>query len=298
MNLELVNKIKRLAIIALASDDKLVESIVLKGGNAIDIAYHNVNSISRTSYDLDYSIEDGDFEEDETFIGERIQKTLEQTFSEHEFAIIDYKFLSRPKVATGPNAEFWGGYLVTFKVLDQKTFDDNKSNLKNQRNLAIPVKPGRSLVGPSPTFELEFSKFEYVGRKAQADVDGYTIYVYTPEMIVFEKLRAICQQLPQYEDIIKSFSARPRARDFYDIHLIMEMHQIDATSDENKELISKVFEAKRVPLAFIKEISTNKEFHKDNWESVKDTVSKFEESEDFDFYFNYVVNTFQSLTFP
>ncbi|PIQ21515.1 MAG: hypothetical protein COW65_08590, partial [Cytophagales bacterium CG18_big_fil_WC_8_21_14_2_50_42_9] len=158
--------------------------------------------------------------------------------------------------------------------------------------------PGRSSIGPSPTFELEFSKFEYVGRKAPINVEGYTIYVYTPEMIVFEKLRAICQQLPQYGVIIQSFSPRPRARDFYDIHLIMELHQIDATSNENKDLITKIFEAKRVPLSFIKEISTNKEFHKDNWESVKDTVSKFDESEDFDFYFDYVVNTFQGVTFP
>ena len=68
MNLELVNKIKELAIIVLASDDQLIESIVLKGGNAIDIAYRDNNSISRTSYDLDFSIEDGDFQDDESRI--------------------------------------------------------------------------------------------------------------------------------------------------------------------------------------------------------------------------------------
>ncbi|RDC58683.1 nucleotidyl transferase AbiEii/AbiGii toxin family protein [Adhaeribacter pallidiroseus] len=295
MNLDLVNKIKRLAIIALASDDQLIESIVLKGGNAIDLAYHDSSSISRTSYDLDFSIEDGDFEEDVAVISERIHKTLVQTFGEHGFALIDYKFNNRPKT---PTIEFWSGYQVTFKVLDQKIFNDNKDNISNQRRLAIPLKPGRSSTGPSPTFELEFSKFEYVGSKAAIDVDGFTVYVYTPEMIVFEKLRAICQQLPQYKGVIKSFSARPRARDFYDIHLIMEMHQLDANSNKNKELIAKIFGAKQVPLGFIKEISTNKEFHKDNWDSVKDTVSKFEKSESFDFYFDYVVNTFQPLTFP
>jgi hypothetical protein len=32
MNIDLVNKIKRIALIALASDDELVESLVLKGG--------------------------------------------------------------------------------------------------------------------------------------------------------------------------------------------------------------------------------------------------------------------------
>lgn len=39
MNVELVNKIKRITIIALASDDELMETIVLKGGNAIDLVY-------------------------------------------------------------------------------------------------------------------------------------------------------------------------------------------------------------------------------------------------------------------
>ena len=157
MNLELINKIKRLAIIALASDDQLIESIVLKGGNAIDLAYHDSSSISRTSFDLDFSIEDGDFEEDVAVISERIQKTLVQTFGEHGFVLIDYNFINRPKTST---IEFWSGYQVTFKVLDQKTFDANKDNIGNQRKLAIPVKPGRSSTGPSPTFELEFSKFE------------------------------------------------------------------------------------------------------------------------------------------
>lgn len=39
MNIDIVNRIKRIAIIALASDDKLVETLVLKSGNAIDLAY-------------------------------------------------------------------------------------------------------------------------------------------------------------------------------------------------------------------------------------------------------------------
>ena len=69
MDIDLVNKIKRIALIALASDDELVETLVLKGGNAIDLAYKPKNdTISRTSYDLDYSIEDGDFSEDEITI--------------------------------------------------------------------------------------------------------------------------------------------------------------------------------------------------------------------------------------
>jgi hypothetical protein len=62
MDINLVSKIKRLVIIALASDDELMESLVLKGGNAIDLAYPPAKKgLSRASYDLDYSIEKGDF---------------------------------------------------------------------------------------------------------------------------------------------------------------------------------------------------------------------------------------------
>ncbi|WP_181308032.1 nucleotidyl transferase AbiEii/AbiGii toxin family protein [Rufibacter sp. XAAS-G3-1] len=293
MNIDLINQIKRLAIIALASDDELIENIVLKGGNAIDIVYHDSSSISRTSYDLDFSIDHGDFKEEEGIISKRIASTLVKTFAENGMVVFDYTFLPRPKVVKEAVADFWGGYQVTFKVLDQKTYDTHQGNLEHQRRIAVPLSAGRST-----TFELEFSKFEYVAKKAQTKVDGYTIYVYTPEMIVFEKLRAICQQLPQYSEIIKSRTARARARDFYDIHLIMESHGIDATTEENKELIANIFEAKRVPLSFIQEIANHKAIHKDNWESVKDTVARSEELESFDFYFDYVVSTFQGITFP
>lgn len=294
MDIDLVNKIKRIAIIALASDDQLVESLVLKGGNAIDLAYrHKSETISRTSYDLDYSIEDGDFSEDEIEISKRIEVTLTQTFLENEFVIIDYKFSNRPKKIREEVAEFWGGYKVEFKVILKKVYDENKDNIEKLRRGAVPIYPDSSSV-----FELEFSKFEHVGQKVAIDVDGYKIYVYTPEMIVFEKLRALCQQLPEYKEVIASFSPRARARDFYDIHLIMEMHDINPETKENLELIQNIFQAKKVPLHFIKEIRNNKSIHADNWQSVKDTISPYEKLQDFDFYFNFVVQLFEGITFP
>lgn len=93
MNIELVNRIKRITLIAMASDDELVETLVLKGGNAIELAYFSTASkISRTSYDLDYSIENGDFTEPEEEIALRLKSTLERTFMEHGFVVIDFKF--------------------------------------------------------------------------------------------------------------------------------------------------------------------------------------------------------------
>jgi predicted nucleotidyltransferase component of viral defense system len=61
MNLELLEKLKKLTIIAMVSDDYLMEKLVLKGGNALDIFY----GISpRASLDLDFSMPD-DFKDDE-----------------------------------------------------------------------------------------------------------------------------------------------------------------------------------------------------------------------------------------
>ncbi|WP_162428185.1 nucleotidyl transferase AbiEii/AbiGii toxin family protein [Pontibacter pudoricolor] len=293
MDIGIVNKIKRLAIVALASDDDLIETIVLKGGNAIDIAYHHsTQSVSRTSFDLDFSIEDGDFKDDLESVKQRIHKTLVQTFSENGYVVIDYNFIHKPKTVKEPVADFWGGYLVTFKVVEQQVFE-KANNFDLQRRLAVPLKPDRST-----KFELEFSKFEYVADKTAIDVDGYTIYVYTPEMIVFEKVRAICQQLPQYAEVIKSHTPRARARDFYDIYLIMESCGVVVDAKDNIQLLQHIFDAKRVPVEFIQEIRNNKTIHFQNWDSVKDTVSQTEALREFDFYFNYVVEKFESITFP
>jgi predicted nucleotidyltransferase component of viral defense system len=294
MNIDFVNKIKRIALIALASDDELVETLVLKGGNAIDLAYRTKSStVSRTSYDLDYSIEDGDFSEDEITISKRIEGTLNQTFLENDYIIIDYKFFSKPKNIREEVADFWGGYKVEFKIVDKKIFDERKGNIDKLRRASISLNPSNS-----PVFELEFSKFEHVGQKVAIDVDGYKIYVYTPEMIVFEKIRAICQQIPEYKEVISSFSPRARARDSYDIHLIMGMHEIDPSTKENIELIQNIFQAKKVPSTFIKKVRDNKNIHVDNWQSVKDTISPYEELGEFDYYFDFVLQKFENITFP
>ena len=294
MNVELVNIIKRIAIIALASDDDLVETLVLKGGNAIDLAYRPKNSTPfRTSYDLDYSIDDGDFNENMDVISKRIETTLVQTFLENNYSIIDYKFSPKPKNIHEELADFWGGYKVEFKVVDKKYFDEHKENVDKLRRSSIALNPNNS-----PVFELEFSKFEYVGQKKAIHIDGYKIYVYTPLMIVFEKLRAICQQLPEYKEVIPSFNPRARARDFYDIHLIMELHNIDPSTKENIALIQNVFLAKKVPVSFIKKIRDNKHLHADNWQSVQDTISAIEELQPFDYYFDFVLQKFENITFP
>ena len=298
VDITLVNKIKRLAIIALASDDDLIETIVLKGGNAIDLAYSGSHgAVSRTSFDLDFSIAGGDFQADLETITARIERTLVQTYAENGYVVIDYHFFVRPAVARPQTADFWGGYLVEFKVMEQREFDALPADapLDAQRRRTITLHPGQS-----NKFQIEFSKFEYVGEGSRKpiDVDGYTVYVYTPEMIVFEKVRAICQQLPQYAAIIPSHSPRARARDFYDIHLIMESQGVRIGSPASRALLQHIFHAKRVPLTFLQELRQHRSLHQADWENVKATVAQTETVQPFDFYFDYVATAFEGITAP
>ena len=292
MDIDLVNKIKRLAIISLASKDELVKKLVLKGGNAIDLAYNRTGNISRTSYDLDYSIEGID--ENINTIKTEIKDSLEQTFKEHGYIINDYKFTSKPQEITNTElATFWGGHKITFKVITSNVYEQHSNDPKTIARRSIPLRQNNSNV-----FEIEISKFEYTGHKQQITVDNYKLYVYSREMIVFEKLRALCQQTPMYSTIVPSHSPRSRARDFYDIFYILVDYNIDMGSEENKTILKHVFEAKKVPLYYINELRNYKSIHADNWKSVTDTVSNTTKTEDFDFYFNFVLNKFENIIFP
>jgi len=68
-------ELRRLVIVAMFSDDFLLEQFVLKGGNALDLI-HGIGS--RTSLDVDLSIEN-DFENPEEVKG-RIFRSLRRRF--------------------------------------------------------------------------------------------------------------------------------------------------------------------------------------------------------------------------
>lgn len=288
-----VEQIKKCVIVALASDDLLMETLVLKGGNAIALLPKQPNNrLSRTSYDLDFSMED-DFLQDLKEVEGRIEKTLRNTFSENGLVIFDFRFSPKPKIASDVVSDFWGGYKVEFKLTTQSKFNALAGDEVKLRNRAISVVPGGS-----PIIEIEISKYEYVTGKEERKLDGYTFYIYTPEMIAFEKVRAICQQLPDYASIVPSHSARPRARDFYDIYGLLDQFQIDPSTPDNKILLSHIFEAKRVPLSFIQLIPMHLVIHRSDWQNLLDTVSAREEVESFDFYATFVAERFGTLTFP
>jgi predicted nucleotidyltransferase component of viral defense system len=283
-NTDKLNFVKKLVVIGLVSDDELMETLVLKGGNAMILAY---GIGTRGSLDLDFSME-SDFEEIEQ-VKYRIEQALVRVFSENEYHLFDFDFRLKPKNINVAVQDFWGGYSIEFKVISEIDYKKNSGNIDALRRNAIPLDPNNS-----PKFSIDISKYEYTQDKKEMDLDGYRYYVYSLEMIILEKLRAICQQLPEYSDIIKSKTQRGRARDFYDIYTILEYFGINIQTEHFKELLELIFEAKKVPLDYINKIYTNKDLHEKDFETVKATVSATERGQlkEFNFYFDYVVRTF------
>jgi predicted nucleotidyltransferase component of viral defense system len=287
MNEDLLEKIKKITLIALASDDYLMETLVLKGGNAIQMAYR-INK--RGSFDMDFSME-SDFEDIED-VKNRIFRTLDTTFNEYEYAIFDFEFKEKPSNLIGDLQTFWGGYKVGFKICNKSDFADLKGEINyTLRNKAIPLNPKNR----SPKLEIEISKFEYIQNKVPFDLDGYNIFIYAPEMIVFEKMRAICQQNDEYSEIINTKTQRERARDFYDIHTLITWYDVDILKPESKEMLKAIFAAKKVPLEYMSLVPKYKDRHESGFKTVQATILQSEKIESFDFYFDYVVNLFEEL---
>jgi predicted nucleotidyltransferase component of viral defense system len=284
LDLEKLEQIKRIAIIALFSDDDLMDSLVLKGGNAIDIVY---KIAQRASLDLDFSI-DKEFEEAEIpLIRDKIQKVLKDTFKSNGYEAFDIDFFEVPKRLNSNTPDFWGGYLIEFKIIAALEYESLQSNPHKLRVNAIEVGPNHQRI-----FKISISKFEYCAHKKEADLDFYTIYIYSPEMIVFEKIRAICQQMPEYKH---NTTKTARARDFFDIYTIMEHFDIDFSSTHNIDLVKNIFDAKKVPLSLIGEIHRYREYHRPDFMSVQDTAKSVTKLKTFDFYFEYLLEKCKRL---
>lgn len=287
MDIKYLEKIKKLVITAMFSDDELMEKLVLKGGNALDIVHKIAH---RASVDIDFSIENEFKEEELDIIEGKIRKVLEERFKEEGYRVFDIDFVKRPQKITPDMADFWGGYQVKFKIIESPKHKQLSTDIAALRRQATVVGEGQKR-----TVKIDISKFEYCRTKQKSELDGYTIYVYTPEMIVTEKLRAICQQMSEYANVVKSPSRSARARDFFDIYTIIEHFKIDLTTQKNIELLKNIFNAKRVPLKFIGKIQDYREFHRPSFPAVRDTVIPGTKLNDFDFYFDYVVNKCRGL---
>jgi predicted nucleotidyltransferase component of viral defense system len=275
-----INLIRKLTIISLFADDLLMDTFVLKGGNAISTIY---GITDRSSIDIDVSMT-GNFKPEELEdIENRLEKALTTTFLDHKFEVFDVKLTPKPKELRESTKTFWGGYSLLFKVIEK-----NKTHLplESKRKQALLLGPGNSA-----KFKVDISSFEYCEPKEITYLDDYTIYVYSPIMLVYEKLRAICQQMPAYTELVQQ-KPRPRARDFYDIHTIIAAKNLANTvfDDNNIIILSEIFKAKKVPLDLLAKIGNQdqRDYHTADFETLIDNISNKKTLQDFDFYFDYV----------
>lgn len=266
------SEIRRLTIIGLFSDDRLFEQLVLKGGNAISLVY---GFGGRASLDVDFSIEN-DFA-DLQDIERRILAALLRKFKERGLVLFDGALIKKPHVPRR-GAPRWGGYQFAFKLIEERKYGRFEGTPELMRRNALLVGPGQKRI-----FTVDFSKFEHCAGKVEKELDDYTIYVYSPEMIVIEKLRAICQQMPAYK---LNSTPTARARDFYDIHLVLTASGMIITAPENLALLRVIFAAKEVPVALLRDLAAQNELHRLDWPAVIDTVSG--EIHEFEFYFEFV----------
>jgi len=273
-----LDAIRRAIIAALFSDDELYDHLVLKGGNALRLVYRLQE---RTSLDLDFSLDTEFFDLERT--EQRLIRALRDRLDSAGYSSFDEKLEERPPHPTGR----WGGYLLTFKVIARLEHARLGGDLDALRRNAVSFGP----LGQR-NWSVEFSRYEYCEGKIPYELDSQRIYVYSPEMLAIEKLRALCQQLPEYP---QRRHPAPRARDFYDIHSLMTRLSPPPRLDSagSVEQARAIFQAKEVPISLLWEIRRTRDFHAPDWPSVQ--VSTTGTLNDFDFYFEFVATLAERL---
>jgi hypothetical protein len=180
-----IEKIKRITITALVSDDFLMGLLVLKGGNALNIAYELTN---RGSIDIDFSMETDFDEKTKKRMQNCFEGVLKNEFSREGYYVFDVLLKNKPFTIKEEVKDFWGGYEVHFKLIEKKRYDEFKGDIDFIRRNALVLGKRNST-----KFKIDISKYEYIGKKKPVDIEGSTVYVYSPEMLAIEKVRAICQ---------------------------------------------------------------------------------------------------------
>ncbi len=153
---------------------------------------------------------------------------LNAEFNKEGLQVFDVNFNERPHKVNDAVKSFWGGYCLDFKVIQLDKYNALNGEIEAIQRNAIPVSGNNST-----KFEVDISKYEYVADKRAKDLEGLVIYVYSPEMIALEKLRALCQQNPEYRKVVYSMTPKARGRDFYDIHNLARSFKLNLSKAEN-----------------------------------------------------------------
>ncbi|MBI4568026.1 MAG: nucleotidyl transferase AbiEii/AbiGii toxin family protein [Planctomycetes bacterium] len=281
--------IKRLAVISVFSVDDYLDRLVLKGGNALDLV-HGISTRSSTDVDLSMS---GCFSpEERPRAAEKLTSALAKTFRTAGFEVFDLTMEDKPASVSPDVADFWGGYEIVFKIASSEIYREFAGDIEALRRRAESLESGRK-------FHIEISKHEWVDRKQAKYLDGYRVFVYSPAMMIAEKLRAICQQMPEYGAVVhRTRPGGARARDFVDIHTVATECSVDMTMGDQIDLIRRVFHAKRVPPALLASLASVREVHRNDFAAVRATVKPGVSLKEYDFYFDFVIDLATRLLKP
>ena len=290
MDFEKIREIKELVISGIYSDDYLLDKLVMKGANVLDLIY---NVSPRASMDIDFSIEQSLSGDEFKKLNSSLEEALRTSFSNKGYYLFDYKFSKRPKKAKSNQPEFWGGYKVVFKIIPKSELDKTGSDLNRLRREATIVNSEQKR-----TFSIDISKCEWVLGKEKHMLDGLVISTYSPTMLLCEKIRAICQQMSEYSEFVPNPTRSARARDFFDIYNICHNFKIDISSIEFRTQLKSIFAAKKVPLSLTNHIEAYREFHRPDFQRVVDTVKPGIVIQDYDAYFDFVSDLFEQLKTP
>jgi predicted nucleotidyltransferase component of viral defense system len=281
------DKIRNTIITSIFSNDDFLDILTLKGG----IAMRLLDLTNRESSDLDFSITEGKRLSKE-IEGKQIEKQLNQSFEEIGYKVISLKFSDKPlkrKVITPP---YWGGYQIEFSIISLDKFHDLNEKQKSNINAY-----GESIENGKKKIKIDLSFEEYTKPRIETQLNDYTIYLYSPIMIVYEKIRASCQQLPEY----KLGTEKARARDLYDIYtMLTHKKQIDLKNEvfneDNFYIIKKMFELKNVDFPLMLKLETIKHDLSSDYENnVLPQIPGNQETPSFDYLFSYNNEIFKDL---
>ena len=270
-------EIRRQIVTAIASEDELFELLVLKGGNALDLFYL---AGERGSLDLDYSIS-GDLA-DAGACGHRLLFVLRRHFAGLGFFMFDESFEARPRCTAAP---WWGGYEARFKLIAAEKAELLGHALDQLRREALISGTGHRRV-----FLVQISKHEYCDSATVAEIAGTAVRIYTPLMLAAEKLRAICQQMPEYA---QRRHPTPRARDFFDICRLLDLMGSRFSPAGLSEVLLPIFAAKNVELSLLLRVREYRAFHEEEWSAVMPAVRG--QIKEFEFYFRRVEELIDAL---
>ncbi len=150
-----ITELKTIVLKSLMSNDLLFDTLILKGGNALELIYEITD---RASTDIDFSLRDDynscQIEEIKSIIPELLNQNLEPM----GYSTYDFKMIDKPK---NQYIKEWKGYQLSFKIIPNKILNANNNQDTIRRNAVN--------FGTSTNYTVDISCYEYTERYEKHD---------------------------------------------------------------------------------------------------------------------------------